>query len=369
VRLYLWFLLDWRLILSTFLQILGAAVLISAVLLVLVIGIGYFWLRSRFKKLARTIEASVDSSGEAQGQTWNATPTRIHLRRLEKYDWKDARKVENAVRAFNEAGFTEVGIFAVQEIPFHVYSFVHPAEGLRGVVYEHPMIGVCADAIFVADDGTTVTVANAPTGNNLDHLPGHDKVYLPPETPVEDLIARARQEDRGKAPGRVSVESWQQDFEDIYAEEMDWRNGRGGVTKTEIHRIAAHGGHVLSEDDLDDFREKTRQQANADLETVLREHYFARCALSQEQREAQQDLLVFIHDNLSLEEAASFMRMYLNEEEAELIWVADLHPDIVTARQAFEAWNERLNPGDKFERVAGLNHPLPTDVYLAPSYD
>src|SRR6185369_1976732 len=86
-------------------------------------------------------------------------------------------------------------------------------------------------------------------GGKLDARPGHRK--LPDKTASpETLIAMVRKE-RGTEPAApISPDRFTAGFEKAYADEMAWRNARGGATPDEIRRVAADMDGEFSEDQI-----------------------------------------------------------------------------------------------------------------------
>jgi hypothetical protein len=212
----------------TFLTSLG----IAALVVIVVVVLGLLYLYFRIRRFLRNLAKS------ALG------PETIHLEPASE-DWSNANALV-AARGFLEShGYDAAGEYVVPEMPgVRVSAFVKPADAAIAVAYEHPDAGFWVDFVQRYADDTSVTVTSAVRGHELDHRPGHDKVYLAGAS-LDALHERFLTERRAGDPVAVGVNDFASVFETAYAEEIAWRAGRGGVTASEVARVA-------SEMDFDD---------------------------------------------------------------------------------------------------------------------
>jgi hypothetical protein len=117
-----------------------------------------------------------------------------------------------------------------------VAGYIMPGDGAIAVACEHPAAGFWADFVEKYPDDTSITVTSASRGHELDHRPGHDKVYLK-GVDVAALHDRFLAERRPKAPVVVTAGEFVRVFEQAYADEIAWRKDRG-VTAGEVARVA-----------------------------------------------------------------------------------------------------------------------------------
>ena len=56
-----------------------------------------------------------------------------------------------------------------------ISGFVKPSEQIIGVIYDHSIAGIWTDICVEYNDGESLTVSNAPMGQEMDHMPGVGK--------------------------------------------------------------------------------------------------------------------------------------------------------------------------------------------------
>lgn len=184
-------------------------------------------------------------------------PLRIQLVPVDdRAKWRFA---DSHRRELESLGFTPIGIYDVREMPgVTLVAFAQPSQSLCAVVYRHPIAGVFSDVICVTEDGRSLTVTNAPAGADLDHQPGHDKVYM-----VKASMKQLYDHLMGQCPSgpykRLDASNFMRIFEEAYAREMEWRQKRGGPTRDEVRRHA-HAMGIHSEKKIDKATEKLQEQ-------------------------------------------------------------------------------------------------------------
>ncbi|MBI2192404.1 MAG: hypothetical protein HYU36_10510 [Planctomycetes bacterium] len=167
-------------------------------------------------------------------------PDRIHLVRQDSLGWENRETVDQSVQALFQLGFQDAGGYTVQEMPgLKLQGFANVSEALYGVVYEQAPLGVWVDVVTGYEDGGSLTCSNAPRGHELDHRPGHDKIYGQ-DMDAHGLYQRMVSERLQKAVKPANASQFAIDFERGYAEEMEWRKQRG-VTPDEVARVAQSG--------------------------------------------------------------------------------------------------------------------------------
>lgn len=188
-------------------------------------------------------------------------PAFIHLMRRDQVRWKDQQGVEAVQAEIVTQGFTRLGEYQILEMPdVHLAAFFSARQTALAVLYEHPAVGIWVDVCVEYQNGESLTVTNAPMGGELDHMPGHDKVYVR-EASVSELVARLLEMRRPEPCRTLTAESFPQIFQDRYAEEMRWRASRGGATAEEIRRVAEASGMEVTEGDIDFVRASLEAQA------------------------------------------------------------------------------------------------------------
>jgi hypothetical protein len=169
--------------------------------------------------------------------------------------WSDQRRISELTDAFQKHGFDPAGHYDCPEMPgIRIAGFVKPSEQLIGVIYDHPVAGIWEDICVAYQDGETLTVSNAPMGQEMDHLPQSTKIYMTGSS-LKERLEKILAERKNKARKTINREEFSSRFEEAYKKEMEWRMGRGGPTALEVKRVADEMGVPL---DSEKMQEKTK---------------------------------------------------------------------------------------------------------------
>jgi len=342
-----------------FLQIIGGLCLGVVVLVFLLFLAAKLFRRKLLKALEAVAEQTLASY----------VPPRIRLEAKDSLEWKDAEKVRGLVAEIRDLGFEEAGLFTAAEIPaLRIHALIQPREYVFGVVYEHDQAGAWIDLVTGYDDQGGDTHSTGLMGHGLETRPGTRTVYATDAAPSE-LYRRHLAERRTEGILRVTEADFQKHLEEAYARSMDWRNSRGGSTEEEIRRELAALGEEATDEQIAQVRELQLQQAISGLEVALAERFLAETTMSAARWEAVEDRLTYIFDLLpgsTLAEYAFNVAGSDDEEPDEF----SLPPDLagLPSRQAFAQLNARLPAKRRFEKIAEMTEPVPTDVYVSPEY-
>jgi hypothetical protein len=166
----------------------------------------------------------------------------INLSPVDEPKWRDREKITDLIYSFQQKGFESAGDYECLEIPSLIISgFVHPSEQMAGVIYDHPLRGIWVDIFVQYNDGGSLTVSNAPSGHELDHMPQQTKLYCKGSS-VNELFEKMLTE--RKEAGRITItkEKFVPNFTAQYQKEMRWRLDRGGPTYMEVRKVAEEMG-------------------------------------------------------------------------------------------------------------------------------
>lgn len=350
------------------LQILGVIFLL---LLVGLASLVWYW-RWRIRRFADGMCCGLDEAMSAM-----SLPPRLTLSRYERDDVEFEHEAEFAAlsRAMVELGFESIGFYAADELyGLWFEAFVHPVEQLYGVVYDHSVAGVFADLVVRYVDGESLTVTSAPAGEELETPPGHAKRYCAGESPAglyRRLVAELGDRDRKPALATRFTD----DFEQAWAEEMDWRNLRGFSTDDEILRTLAKSGDQPSAAALADLREQYDRSSANGLSEAAEESWLAATTLTGHEWRRIGDRLIVVHDRLTHEMVGELLADWTeldgededDDPEPLLRQRLGARYDAATAaRLLFEQANQTLPERERFEKLGEVDQPLPADIYLAP---
>jgi hypothetical protein len=338
---------------GNFLQNLGVLFLTGlAFLAVLVL---YLWWK--FRGLMQGLKAAAGAMTAAGSMT----PSRISLATEDEPEWEDEDAVHALADELPKLGFKDAGTFAVEEIPgLKLWAWVDPPGGLYSVVYEHPVAGVWMDYVTYYQDGTSLTGSNSTRGGRLDQRPGHAKLYAP-GADARTLHQRMVSERPGGPRKTPSAAEFPAAFEKAYADEMAWRDSRGGPTEREVRAVAAMSGDDYDDGVIEATRQLMQRQALDRLGETLRERFLEESAMPAAEWERVRDRVVIVHDRLTPEMLADAVNE-LSEEEVD---PSDF-PEEAPPRRSFASYNDQLPPGRRFRKLGTLKEPLEAEVYCAP---
>lgn len=162
---------------------------------------------------------------------------------------KHAKDLIERKRDLDACGFKRIGTYRVDPLNVVCTAFSNDAESICAVVYHHSKAGCFVDVVAKSTAGKTFTATNAPGGGTLDQREGHVKVFDRTLT-IPEMFELAK-ERRPEGPYDTwTRDNFAQKFETAYAEEMDWRAKRGGVTSDEVRRTAQASGKKYTEEQI-----------------------------------------------------------------------------------------------------------------------
>lgn len=180
-----------------------------------------------------------------------ATPSRICLKNSEDRSWMEQEAVSAQVLELKSLGFSDALPFVVEEMyDLEIIGQVHEKESVFAVTYHGHDGTVWVDLCAEKQNGESFTVTNTKQPMKLDTRPGKSLVVEPnlgAKAMLEKLLAL-----RGTGPFTpASSLNFKQMFEQQYAQDMDWRNSRGGsVSWEEFERTAQATEYKLTQEQL-----------------------------------------------------------------------------------------------------------------------
>lgn len=313
------------------------------------------------------------------------TPFRIHLENAEEVAWSDAEGVDRATRHLKAVGYMALHDYTIPEMEdVRLRAFWHPQLHCYAVLYDHGQAGVFADVVRDFDDGTHLTVSCAPE-SGMDR-PLHAPLVrlaldVRDNATAQTLHDRLVQEsaDRAATPNRA--EDFEHIFTEAYAQEMDWRIARGGVTEAEIERIAALGGQEKPNAcQVEVIRSMWSSAIGSFIEEEVTETWLADSEMSAVDWERLRDRIIVVHDHGDAAERIEELSWLLVEgtvdmEDDEAVDRAHtgaaerLRPvfENRSIREGFAEAQALLPEKRRYERLGGVEDPWPADVYaMAP---
>ena len=210
----------------TFLGILAALIALPIVLRVALRIFALLFVRTAL------IKAAEDVGQRALTQQAD----RIHLSKRGPQTWTRPDEAGALALPLLENGFTDVGTYAVDELPgVLVRLLTDERNGMLGVVYEHPRTPHWVELVTRYADGSVATFTTMrPTG--LSARPRHKTLHAPGYD-AGGLLHRALGERPAGPFAPVSPATAVQQFEDSYADYIAWRK-RQGISAREVVQVA-----------------------------------------------------------------------------------------------------------------------------------
>ena len=342
-------------------------------------GLAALWLGAKIGAACQEIARMAIAGG--------ITPFRIHLERPNEIAWHDEKGLERATRHIEGVGYQRVGEFTVRELEaVRLRAFWHPETQGFLALYDHDDAGLFADLFHEFDDGTSVTISTAPE-SGMDH-PSHAPNFRLGLDVREAGVARALHERLaheaiGKDALGFGVDDFEQAFTEAYAQEMDWRIARGGVTKAEIERIAAiQGMEPPSASQVEAIHEMWRAAIGGFIEEEATRAWLAEASISGLEWERLRPRIQVVHDYCEPDELVDLLGWSIalaeadpNDDEA----LDRAHAAAVerltevmqrgVPRDAFARAQELVPEKRRYERLAALDSPWPAEIWAGPQDD
>lgn len=342
---------------ALFFQILGVVFL----LLIMFVVVAVLTIRTKIRGLAKDLQEELGKVGP---------PGRIHLNKLAAPEWDDPDGAAAVGSALRGLGFVSAGVFDVAEQPaLKMEGWVDPSRSVSAALYEMASAGQWVDVYTHFQDGTRVTYANTKLGGGVDHAPGHD-VQRFPGMDVKDLVDKFLSERAPKPAKPVAADTFAETFERVYADEMDWRNSRGGTTAAEIRRIAQLSGQPYNEDLVDATRFAARSHAARELRNAVVERFRHESNLPDEEWDEVGGRLLVVHDRMEDDEYLAALGVCMGDEdwdEDDLAGASGARTG--TPRSAFATFNARLPEGRRCQLLGRVREPIEADLYVVPESD
>ncbi|MGC4046966.1 MAG: hypothetical protein QM758_24490 [Armatimonas sp.] len=277
------------------LRILGGIFLGILVLIALLVVAFRFVLPLFLKRFATKLTDGFEEMASAL--TLQNQPTTIELIRLISPVWNDAGKMERESRALESAGFVPAGAFQLepQSLGVRLNAFAHETDGIYGVVYEHEQAGIWTDLVVHFIDGQRLTVTNAPLGEGMESPPWGGKIS-DKSADTAALIQKMQAELQERPRQPVFATEFSQSFTDAYARDMAWRQGRGGVTNSELESMATE--LEWTEEEREFAQAAHRLNEAADTHEAIINSFLEHGSLSAaEWEEVREQVMVFREDD------------------------------------------------------------------------
>jgi hypothetical protein len=322
---------------------------IFLILLVVLIFAGIIWLKYRLKWRGDRLELAP------------VAPVRIHL--ASSPNRKFRKEAAQLISEFQARGLEDIGSFGIKEISgLYIKAFFEPEMNAYAIAYDHPKIGAYSDiCVYYAGEGSLV-VSNSPLAGILDQRPGYDKI-VKKEATVPQLFELLLKNKKNEPVRELSGNTFVKDFEDAYAEDIDWRLARGGPSDDEIRRIAATMDEPTSEEAITEAKKHLKAITALQLTQVCIENYLNESGMTDQEWAKIGDRALIIHDRMEKEQAVEYLSEYADSKEVDFEYLLDqVH---MSPRDSFRHGNNKLSDSMKFKLLGMVKAPIEADIYIS----
>lgn len=355
---------------------------------VLLILLVWFWLKWKFRSFAaKFADEFANALAQAGGM---APPLRIDLEPLHDARWSDIDKTYLISDTLAELGYEPDGLFeAFAPVQLAIQGFKNNQRSCFAALYEvKPLGSVYLDLGAEFSDGSFITVSNTPD-DGLDH-PEFSKLIrlehldLSEAEHIREMHARLCEALQGKTVLDQTDAHFADVFQKHWAQTMDWRMERGGVTTQEVIRISAKNGEPdPSEEEIELAKRPWKQQIDNFITDQIRQNYLNNTNMSGKEWEETLDRLVIVHEHSeafhlidTLTDTICYESDLDDEEDDEaadpyLKAQQELNQIFRSEGSVMEAFHralELLPPDRKYTLQTTTETPWKSEIYLSPKY-
>jgi hypothetical protein len=294
-------------------------------------------------------------------------PCRVYPEPEPNPQWRSADKINRYASEYRALGFAEVGAFMIPQIDgLQMLAFVHPAERLYGVIYDHKAIPPTFDIFCGFEDKTGLTASSSKAGRSLDKRPGHPILWLGDDR-VAVVLDALRREPQPAQRVPASADEFLPTFKHNYAEGMNWRMKKGGVSRDEIRRQVESKGKKADEEVINDVYKNMRQAHITELQRGCLAQYLDEQQIPAAEWERQQARALVIPETLETNELVEVLESALQLDQEQRHALRQLRGH--TGQRALDTMDEILaqNVGALgLEKLGEVQEPVRAYVLLKP---
>lgn len=325
------------------LQVLG----VIFVLLIVIIVVGYFVIKS---KISRLLQENVQS-----------VPLEVHLNEDVSPSWLNNKSVSEVCSALEQLGFQAGLAYDVYEQP-GISLKSYAKDVMFAVVYWHDEIGVWVDLALESED-KEYTFSNVPMGAGIESPP-YQVCHKDKSATVFELYEMAStlsasDEIQFK---QANLNEFREHFEDAYKRQMAWKNRNGGLSFDEF--VAEAKDEQEKELTPELLKEAFLEYKEAELyqwENLVLEAYRKSVKINED--EFYDLKLIIVPSSTCAEAFIQYLNNegFVNDDQSEKIKkVYSKEKDLF---MLFDKLNELLSPTLRAINVWQSDYPLPVKVY------
>ncbi len=310
-----------------------------------------FWTGERFYRSARAMMG------------FHQAPVRFTLRELERQpSWSRRFWVTRSRRRLEELGFRHFANYCIEEVPYYYLAAFVDRQGVAAVIYDTPVIKGWVDLFARHGARGGLTVSSSTFVGLVSTPEWAVRVATTPGSDIESILAAFRKASDAIPSAQwipMTPENFVSMFQEYFADETDWRNSRGGMSREEVS--ALNRGR-LQGTALDRQWREQREKAFACFEEGMRRRLSAQLPELEVRSSAE---LLSVHSRLEMDWLQQRLAEHSEKPQGEPV----ILPADCTTRSAAEAfhWIQDQLPIERRYRYLGqVDFPEPTYVYQKP---
>ena len=357
-----------------FLKLVGAVI----VALLLLIVVGYLFLKYKFRKLVGGLLEKFQASGGT------VPPFRIRLTPVVEEEYFDEDRPENSAEIateFEQLGFQHIGDFH-SDAGFYLRAFFHADRKTYAVIYEHFAAGVWTDFVRQYKDRKTWTYSTCKE-HGIDTMPGNVTKFLPEMTSTEVaqlLWSESPDDDLVSVPPNDFAKFFQQ----RYADEMNWNMKRGGPTEREIRRVCELSDQECTPEVVTSIQDAWKKAISSFLSQCAITQFNRETNVSRAEAEHREHRIFAVHDRMPNDELIQsvFEDFYIydaaDEDEEpdpeDVKWRATLEQvqnlrQSKTPMQIVKQLIQQSDEAERYEYIHEVSKPIKAHIWLRPDYE
>ena len=339
-------------------------------------AIGLGWAKRKVEEVCESLVEPVKAGG--------IPPFRVHLDQQPTPERLAGDVLAEASKHLESIGYRQAGDFSIREMEgVSIRGFWHEASNFFVSLCDHPQAGVFADAFREYADGTSATISTAPeTGLARPPQAHHFRIDgdINHEATAQQLHNRLTHESIGREAVTTCAEEFANVFTKAYAQEMDWRIARGGVTRNEISRVSElGGGGPASETQIEMISQMWSGAIAKFITDEVQRIWLSESELGAADWEVVRDRVSIVHEQLDPEDWIDQLARIMAEAEADPNDDCESEAAYQIARdQAFAVFESRtirdgfdeaqslLPEKQRFTKIGSAEEPWPADIWVEP---
>ena len=349
---------------------------VTGVIVLIIVGSALYiwWL---LKKMAAKSWAEYH---ERMANGGYAPPMRVELDPIDKIRWSDRDKIELTTNALIQAGYEKEGLFeAAAPFVYNILGFKHKELPLYAALKELKHTKeFTLDLFSELSDGTLVKITNA-TDDGLDypdfaHTIRLSEVDLSDAEQVGIMHRKIVDETQGEVNPDLADQNFKAVFQHSWAQIMDWRIERGGITTKEVIRTAEISGEPEpSKEKIKQVKQVWLEEIDQHFSNLILQSYLKSLDIDDEERVRGLEHLVIVHERSTLSRLQSAITDNFAEDELqnEASGIKKKLKDALKSEDSMiDAFRQALKllPEEKqFTLHCSIETPFKSDIYYSPA--